>query len=350
MTLKHRIFSLLIALIASVTCIVSASAKEVQPLGMVTGQVTGTYIAIGNDIARVAPSEGMTLEVKPSNGSIDNIRRIAEAKENAALGIVQSDVLGFLKRSKNPRSKQIAERLRLVFPFYAEEVHVLARKDIADFKGLSGKRVVIGQQGSGNMLTAMNLLTLTNVKPARILQIAPDQGVVAVLAGEADAVIFTAGKPVTLFRNLEQVRSDFDGKYAELLKQVHFLPVTGPAVEKEYNKAEITPKDYDFVKKTVPTVSVAALLVAYDFSSEKNGYYKMRCEQVGEIARTIREHMGWLQENGHPKWKEVDPYREVMLWQRDKCAWANVDLEAPRLSSELERDLLGIIQRSGKKQ
>lgn len=344
----RRGFTLLLAAIMLVVAAMTAHAED-NPLGMVTGPETGTYIAMGKDIAKVVEKDGGTLEVKSSNGSIDNIRRITEAGENAGMGIVQSDVLGFLKRSKNPRSQQIAARLRLIFPFYAEEVHVLARNDIKDFKGLEGKRVAIGQQGSGNMLTAMNLFAITGVKPAQMLQLPPDQGVVAVLAGEADAVIFIAGKPVTLFRNLEQMRGDFNGKYAELLNQVHFLPVTGVEVEKEYDKAEITPQDYDFVKETVPTASVTSLLVAYDFSSAKNDYYRARCGQLEQVGHAIRSNLAWLKENGHPKWKEVDPRREVALWKRDTCAWRQAETEAvqtPQVNSELERDLLGIIQRT----
>src|SRR5690242_2080317 len=70
-----------------------------ETLGIVTGPKTGTYYAIGKDIAQVAAKSNITVDVKPSQGSIDNIKRI-NSSENAALGIVQSDVLGFLSRSK----------------------------------------------------------------------------------------------------------------------------------------------------------------------------------------------------------------------------------------------------------
>ncbi len=98
-------------------------------LGMVTGPETGTYIQIGQDIAKITKPEGLNIDVKSSDGSIANIRRI-QSKENAAVGIFQSDVLGFLKRSKNPDTAKIASSLRMILPLYKEEVHVLARKDI----------------------------------------------------------------------------------------------------------------------------------------------------------------------------------------------------------------------------
>jgi len=45
----------------------------------------------------------------------------------------------------------------------------------------------------------MNLLQITGVKPAELLKLPPLQGVTAVLKGEADAMFYVAGKPVSLF-------------------------------------------------------------------------------------------------------------------------------------------------------
>ncbi len=329
----------------------SATTAQEAPIGMVTGPATGTYIEFGQNIAEVASMEGQEVDVKASNGSIDNIRRITEKDENAGLGIVQSDVLSFLKRSENPRSQALAKRLRMVFPFYAEEVHVLARKDINSLAELKDKRVAIGQQGSGNMLTAMNLFAVIDVKPEQLVQIPPDEGVVAVLSDEVDATIFTAGKPVTLFKNLEQVGNDKGGKYAHLLKQVHFIPVDDPRILEEYEAASITPQDYDFVEKEVPTVAVTSVLVAFDFSSGKNAYYAQRCNQLEAIGRAIRSNIDYLKANGHAKWKEVNPYRKVALWTRDTCGWRNArpqQAAVPTINNELERDLLSIIQQKKK--
>ena len=49
-------------------------------LGIVTGPETGTYMAIGKDIAKIADREKLPVTLKPSSGSIENIRRIAESK------------------------------------------------------------------------------------------------------------------------------------------------------------------------------------------------------------------------------------------------------------------------------
>ncbi len=291
-------------------------AQADDNLGIVTGPKTGTYYAFGKDIAQVAGKAGIDVDVKQSEGSIDNIKRI-NSSENAALGIVQSDVLGFLSRSKSPESIRMASNLRMIFPFYNEEVHVLARKDIKTFADLQGKRVAIGEDGSGNMLTAINLFSLMNVTPGESKKIPPAQGVVAVLKGEVDAAIFVGGKPVRLFKNLEDLTLPENQKYGAMLEQVHFVALDNPKMLEEYKPAQITKADYNFVTDPVPTVAVQAVMVSYDFSQGN----KKRCEKLGGLAKIIRKELQTLQDKGHPKWKEVNLDADSGVWKKDTCAW-----------------------------
>jgi uncharacterized protein len=290
-------------------------AQEV--MGVVTGPKTGTYYTFGKDIAGVAAKDGVEVDVKPSEGSIENIKRI-NSTENAALGIVQSDVLGFLSRSENPDSMRMASNLRMIYPFYNEEVHVLARKYISSFKELDGKKVAVGEDGSGNMLTAINLFSMMAINPSEMVKIPPAQGVVAVLKGDIDAVIFVGGKPVRLFKNLEDLTLPENQKYTAMLRHVHFLPLDDPKMLEEYKPATITPGDYRFVNRNVPTVSVEAIMVSYDFSKAMN---PKRCETLGQLAKSIRRHLPELKVKGHAKWKEVNLDANSGLWQKDSCAW-----------------------------
>jgi hypothetical protein len=187
---------------------------KADSIGLMTGSTTETYFQFGHDIARVARTVGLEILVKESEGSIDNIRRLV-GRENAALGIVQSDVLGFLSRSEDPDVRRISERLRLVFPFYNEEVHLLARKEIQRFEDLDGKRVVVGTKGSGNWLTSNNLLRMINIKPTERIELPPPEGASAVLRGEADAMVYVADKPVKLFTTFRE------------LQKIHNMPPGG---------------------------------------------------------------------------------------------------------------------------
>ena len=306
--------SFLLLLLASFG--LSAAAYAEAPIGIVTGPKTGTYYAFGNDIAKAAADAGVAVTIKPSQGSIDNIKRI-NSTENAALGIVQSDVMGFLTRSKSPDSLRAASNLRVVFPFYNEEVHVLARRTISSFSELAGKRVAVGEEGSGNMLTAVNLFSIMNIKPGQSKKMPAEQGVVAVLRGEVDAVIFVGGKPVRLFKNLENLAMPENQRYAAMLDQVHFLPLNDPKMLAEYKQTKLTHDDYAFIEQEVPTISVQSMLVSYDFTQ---GRSKGHCEALGKLARAIRSGLPKLQIAGHPKWKEVNLDVDLGIWKKDDCA------------------------------
>ena len=302
------------------------SSNSGSSIGIVTGSKTGTYYIFGRDIADVAKRVDIDMEAKISEGSIDNIKRI-NSNENATIGIVQSDVLGFLGRSKNPNSVRMANNLRMIFPLYNEEVHVLARSEIKDFKDLQGKKVAIGENGSGNMLTSVNLFAITGVTPAETMKISPTQGV-AVLKGEADAAIFVGGKPVRLFRNLEDLTLPENQKYLDMLQKVHFIPLDNPKMLEEYKPAKITHQDYNFVKEDVPTVAVPAILVSYNFADGAN---TKRCEQLRDLANALRAALPMLKDSGHPKWKEVDLDAKINNWKKDACVW--VDLQNAKLPS-----------------
>ncbi len=319
-----------------------AEEPNAKEIGMVTGSQTGTYIKFGNDIAGVAKTIGLDIVVKDSKGSIDNIRRI-NSKENATFGIVQSDVLGFLSRSENAEMRRVASRLRLIFPFYNEEVHMLANKNIKSFNDLQGKRIVVGEQDSGTWLTATNLLQLAGVKPAQLLYVAPLQGVTAVLKGEADATFYVAGKPVTLFTKVGNLVTN--PEFAPLLGNVHFVPLADERLLREYQSARIGPADYEWLTEEVPTVAVKAVLMSFDFSSKQNPYFVQRCRQLSKLGQAIRANLGTLRQTGHPKWKEVNLDETVGTWPLDSCSRSGVTGDGDAdIGRRLEKILLNLQQ------
>lgn len=332
--MSSRLFCAVATLVMSALL---APALADETLGLVTGPKTGTYYTFGKDIANIAAKANIAMEVKPSEGSVDNIKRL-NSTENAAFGIVQSDVLGFLSRSKNPDSMRMAANLRMVYPFYNEEIHILARKNIKTITDLRDKVVAIGEEGSGNMLTAINLLSMMEVAPREMKHTPPPQAVVDVLKGNLDAIVFVGGKPVRLFKNLENLDAAANAQYAELLKDVHFLPLDNPKMLEEYRPAVITHADYDFVGDDVKTVAVQAIMISYDFSQGT----KQRCETLASLAKAIRDYLPLLREKGHEKWQEVDLDDHAGIWQKDTCAWPTLTgTPATTAGGDLGKDLAG---------
>lgn len=305
------------ALLSAFSLSVWAQGSNQDGMGMVTGSETGTYIKFGQDMAKVSQREGLNLIIKESEGSLSNIERM-DSRENAGIGIVQSDVLGFLSRSSNPNMQRTASRLRLIFPLYNEEVHLYANKSIQNITDLEGKRVVVGSSGSGNWLTSKNLLNMMGVTPAEELQLNPVDGAKEILLGNADAMFYVAGKPVKLFKNLEKVFANEEFK--ELAENVHMVPLTEERMLEEYVTAELTNEDYSWLAETVPTIAVKAMLIGFDFSSNRNSYYRKRCDEFRKLGNAIRNNIDELRSEGHPKWNQVNLDEEVGLWERDTCS------------------------------
>lgn len=297
----------------------SGVAAANSPIGMVTGSASGTYIQFGKQIAEIAKKEGVEILVKTSGGSLDNIQRL-RSKENAALGIVQSDVLGFiLKRSEDPQLRQFIKHLRLIFPFYNEEVHLYASKEIKSIKDLQGKRVAIGTENSGNFVTSINLFHIMGVEPKEyVTGLKPAEAAAAVISEEIDAMIYVAGKPVTLFTDLEKVKANPD--LAPYFEKTHFVPLDDEKILKEYVASKLSSSDYQWFNDEIPTVAVKAVLIGYNFARGKTPYYKMRCNQLSLIGKAIRENISWLKLNGHKKWMEVDLNQEIGIWEVDTCS------------------------------
>lgn len=316
-----------------------------EAIGMVTGSKTGTYITFGKDIAREAARDGVRVDVYDSKGSVDNIKRIT-SKEKVGLAIVQSDVLGFLSRSRNKESMEAARKLRLVVPLYDEEVHILASRDVHSIADLNGKRVVVGAEDSGSIITAVNIFSILGITPSKMFQVDPPHGVIAVLNNEADAMIFVGGKPVKLFKNMQELEKVTQGPNAGKLAAVHFLPVNDQRLLKEYKPATITHSDYNFVDDNVPTVAVTALLVTYDYTMKPGEYYRNHCRNMEKLVRALYANVADLRATGHPKWQEVNMDADISNWKRDSCSRkaAQETIAAPTQVHSLEGDLLKVVK------
>ena len=152
-------------------------------LGIMTGGEKGTYYQFGLNLKELVKAKDIRLRVDNSTGSIENLYAVYQ-RPYTQMGIVQSDVLAFVARlQSDPTLKRIANKTKMIFPLYNEEVHLLGRSELADFDDLAGKRVAIGQEGSGTYLTAKLLFEVSNVKPAEMVSIGTDEALAQLEGG-----------------------------------------------------------------------------------------------------------------------------------------------------------------------
>jgi TRAP transporter TAXI family solute receptor len=290
---------------------VDARATETT---MMTGKPSGTYIRFGEDIARVTRQFGLELKVARSAGSLENVEAVLK-RSSTQFGIVQSDVLDFVASfSDDPELRSMASAMRMVFPLYAEEVHLLAKPEINSLADLQDKRVAVGSPTSGTLLTATLLLASAGVKPADEVEIDTEEALQAMRDGQVDAMFYVAGRPARLFSQ-EVTEAD----------QLKLVPITESAALNLYPRSVIPARTYRWQPTDVPTVAVRAVLMTYDFSKPTR-YHRQACAMVGKVARMIASNLDWLRRpgHGHPKWQEVDLDADLINWDRSPCAEAGL--------------------------
>jgi len=294
-----------VALIFAAT--VPASAAD---MGIVTGSEKGTYYQFGLNLQRLMKSNGINLTVSPSKGSVENVFAVYQ-RPATQLGIVQSDVLAFVARVEtDPVLQRIAKKIKMVFPLYNEEIHILGR-NVASFDDLADKRVAIGREGSGTYLTARLMFKVAEVEPKQMLLIDTDQALAELKAGRIDAMFYVAGAPVKLFT--EGV-AEADG--------LALVPVTNKSITEFYPNVELPARSYPWQAQAVPTVAVKSVLVSFDFR-------RLDCENVGRFAQILATNMGWLSDNGHPKWKAVKLDYPLKGWEQYDCVRKYLARTAP---------------------
>ena len=179
----------------------AAMAEEFITIG--TGGVTGVYYPTGGAICRLVnkgrKEHGIRCSVESTGGSVYNINTSREGE--LEFGVAQSD---WQYHAYNGTSKFADagkfEGLRAVFSVQPEPFTVVARADagISTFDDLKGKRVNIGNPGSGTRVLADVLMEAAGVSPsdfALAAELKSSEQSAALCDGKIDAAIWAAGLP-----------------------------------------------------------------------------------------------------------------------------------------------------------
>ncbi len=299
---------LLSAVIVFVMTAGLAPAQEFAKTIM-TGGPSGTYIKIGRDISTLAAQCGLDYTVKESAGSLENFLGVRKLP-NTQFGIVQSDVLEYLRTfsSDDPDIARAIFGVRIAFPLYNEEVHLLATRDIASLSDLAGKRVAIGVENSGTYLTASLVLDLARVEPGERRTINATDSLAALLAGQIDAFFYVAGAPTALFED-----EAIDGE------KYHLVPLTDETLKAVYVPATIPAGTYPFQDEAVDLIAVKAVMMTFDYDPRRNAYHRESCKAVADMASLVFTNFEELKKVGHPKWNEVDLTAIPPGWDIASC-------------------------------
>ena len=176
-----------VAALAVLFAVFWATYKFMRPappshVTIVTGPADGAYQIYAARYKDFFARSGITLDIKPSAGSAENLQRLQNRDENVDIAFIQSGVtLG-----------KDVEGLVSLGVIYPEPLWLFHQKDLTltSLEELKGKRIAIGPEGSGTRLLALELLRAHGVAEAPT-SLSPRGGMNAALAllnKEVDAV------------------------------------------------------------------------------------------------------------------------------------------------------------------
>jgi TRAP transporter TAXI family solute receptor len=195
--MRHLIGSTAAALILAG----GATAQE-RFITIGTGGQTGVYYVVGQSVCRLvnrnSADHGLKCTAPSTGGSIANINAIKAGDMD--MGVAQSDWQFHAYNGSSDYEGDAFEDLRAVFSVHPEPFTVVARADsgIETFDDLFGKRVNVGNPGSGQRATMDVVLeamgrSMDDFSLASELK--PAEQSAALGDNKVDAIVYTVGHP-----------------------------------------------------------------------------------------------------------------------------------------------------------
>lgn len=189
-------------------------APPPRKIVIATGSKEGAYHRFAERYAELLKQEGVTLEVRATKGSVENVKLLNDEDSDVYVAMVQSGIA----------DPEHCEKLQSVCSLYREPLWIFYRGEatVDRLSPLVGKKVAVGPEGSGTRTIAMQLLQANDVDidQAEFLPISGNDAAEALRRGEIDVAFFVAGIDAAYIQRLVK---DPDVKLAELAQTDAYL-------------------------------------------------------------------------------------------------------------------------------
>ena len=224
---------------------------------MTSGPKGSTFERYAEKYAKILRQKGVTLKILPSEGSVENIKRLADPSSRVNIGFVQGGVYKDIKTDKLVSLGSVS--YVPLFVFYR------SGSNMARLSQLAGQRIAVGEVGSGTHNLSLVLLAANGIEPGgptKLLEADSDEAAKAILSGKVDAV-FLMGDSVSTDLIRQLLHTDgirlFDFTQADAFtRRIKYL-----------NKVTLPKGSVDFGKGT-PAHNVFLLAPAVELIAREN--------------------------------------------------------------------------------
>lgn len=284
-----------------------AQGDDIRFFQIGTATTGGTYFLIGGLLANAVSNPpgarpcdrggscgvpGLIVVAQSTSGAVENVNLLRQRRLESAL--IQADIAHAAVSGTGPFDKTPYPGLRAIANLYTETIHLVVRADsgLKSPADLKGKRVALGEQGSGTLVTAKAILATYGLSEKRIspFYLSPAAAGDRLAAGELDAFIIVGGFPLPavaeLARRVPIALLPFDDKQASALKKR--LPF--------FTDSLIDVGTYDDVPATMSLGVGAQWLVRAD----------MKPKLIHDITAALwNDQTRLLLDAGHPRGKSI---------------------------------------------
>jgi TRAP transporter TAXI family solute receptor len=182
-----------------------------------TGSQTGAYYPFGKQYEKILTRDGITLEVRSTAGSVENIKLLKSPEDGVDVAFVQGGI-------GNPVD---SPDLASLGSLYFEPLWVFHRTDmpVKRLSDLHQKRIAVGPEGSGTRAVALQLLADNSITTdeTSIFPTGGNEAVKALKQGVIDVAFFVASARSSVVQTLLKTRgiSLMSFERAEAYTRIH---------------------------------------------------------------------------------------------------------------------------------
>ena len=144
-------------LLLAATYFLFVKAPPPRTITIATGSRDGAYYRYALQYAELLRQDGITLEVRETRGSVENLQLLGDDASGVSVAILQSGVA----------EGEAAEKIAALGSLYHEPLWIFYRghQPLQRVSELAGKRLAIGPPGSGSRAAAMEVLRANGLVP-----------------------------------------------------------------------------------------------------------------------------------------------------------------------------------------
>lgn len=249
-----------------------------------TGQENSAYEVLGKRYAAILARQGITVRLKRSEGSMENLQRLQDPASDVDIAFVQSGSTSLRNAEQHQLVSLGSLFVEPVWLFYRDSVKL---RSVRDLRGL---RINVGPDGTGVPQLFGKILDANGMEKGdvRLTDMENTPATMALLAGKVDGMVFSSSAEALLIQMLLQTPGirlfDFTQAEAYARRFAFLSAVRLPRGIVDFGR-DIPSRDHQLIAPT-------ATLVARD------GLHPALVDLLVQAAAEIHGAPGWFQRRG----------------------------------------------------